>query len=284
MAVRDLTVGVKAYERLGFRVPQVMEHIELGTSNTAMQFHGTYLELLGDVEHGRVPETIRTMRRRLEIGDGLFQTCFTSANLEADRSVVEARGTRLSPIVSARRRVRLPSGGWGETDSRSMYDWNQARPLMSTFLSDHRRPDMIWIREYQLHPNTVERVTGLTYIAASPQADEVSFANMLGYGPTTSSGDRVIFQTPRGEVLEILSPARCQDKYGHTAPAWIPSAGGYAVGLTFAVSDLDRCRWALRDGGVPFFEERGTSLSAPQGHACGVVLEFRQDRGPRSDT
>jgi hypothetical protein len=60
------------------------------------------------------------------------------------------------------------------------------------------------------------------------------------------------------------------------APHWIPSLGGYGVGLSFVVSDLDRCRWALRDGGVPFGEEPGACIRVAQAHACGVVLEFRQ--------
>lgn len=276
VAVGDVTVAAASYTRLGFRVLPLMEHIELGTTNTVTQLRHTYVELLGDFDRGRVARTIKNVRPRLEAGDGLYHSCFTSANLEADRTIVEATGIELTPIVNARRRVRLPGGGWGETDSRSMYYWNDARPLMSTFLSDHRIPEMIWIPEYQLHPNTAETVETLTYVAADPQADADSFAKMLGFPPDTSSADRVAFQTPRGEVLDILSPIRCSEKYGRMAPHWIPSLGGYGVGLSFVVSDLDRCRWALRDGGVPFGEESGACIRVAQAHACGVVLEFRQ--------
>jgi glyoxalase-like protein len=265
-----------SYQRMGFRFPPLMEHTELGTTMTAVQFHDTYLELNGDYDRCRVAETVEHVRPRLEAGDGFFMSSFTSANLEADRPIIEATGIELAPIVSARRRVRLPGGGWGETDSRSMYAWNGARPLMSSFLSDHRVPEMIWIREYQIHPNTAEKVETLTYMAALPQADEDSFAKMLGYGANISNVDQVAFQTPRGEVLEILSPTRCREKYGRLAPQWIPSLGGYGVGLALAVSDLDRCRWALRDGGVPFREGPGDCIGVAQAHACGVVLEFRQ--------
>jgi hypothetical protein len=40
------------------------------------------------------------------------------------------------------------------------------------------------------------------------------------------------------------------------------------------VSDLDSCRWALKDGGVPFREGLGDCTAVAQAHACGVVLEF----------
>jgi hypothetical protein len=271
----DLNAAAVCYQRLGFRVLPLMEHAEIGTSNTVIQFQDTYLELLGDFDQCKVAMLAEKVRPRLEAGDGMFMTSFTSANLEVDRPIIEATGVTLTAIVSARRRVRLPRSGWGETDSRSMYAWNEARLLMSAFLSDHRKPEMIWIPEYQMHPNTVERVTTLTYVAAAPQLDVDYYAKLLGSQPKISADDQVIFETPRGEVFEILAPARCRKKYGRSAPEWIPSLGGYGVGYAFLVSDLDRCRWALRDGGVPF-EEQDAMIRVGQPYTCGAVLEFRQ--------
>jgi hypothetical protein len=274
VVTRDLNAAAVSYQRLGFRVLPLMEHAEIGTSNTVVQFQDTYLELLGDFDRCKVPMLVGKVRPRLEAGDGIFMSSFTSANLEADRPIVEATGVKLTTIVSARRRVRLPRGGWGETDSRSMYAWNEARLLMSGFLSDHRKPEMIWIPEYQIHPNTVERVTTLTYMAAAPQLDADYYAKLLGSQPKISTVDQVTFETPRGELFEILAPTRCREKYGRSAPEWIPFLGGYGVGLAFLVSDFDRCRWALRDGGVPF-DEQGATIRVAQAHTCGAVLEFR---------
>ena len=274
---RDLQSAAATYRRLGFQVLPLMEHAEIGTSNTVMQFHDTYLELIGDLDHCRNRALADRTAERVEYGDGLYMASLTSSSLEADRPVLEQHGIRLDPIISARRRLRLPRTGWAETDSRSMYAWNRARTLMSLFLSDHRRPDLIWIPEYQIHPNAVEQLIQVTYVASDPRQDVAYFSSMTGSTPTVVSAERVEFATPRGEVLEILSPARCTQRYERLAPAWIPALGGYGIGITFQVSDLRRCRCALREGGMPFEEVVG-AVRVGGAQACGVLLEFRQER------
>lgn len=271
---RDLRCGAAAYERMGFRVQPLMEHLVIGTSNTIVQFRDTYLELIGDFEGCRNESLLDRAAERREHGDGYYMTSCTSSQLETDRALLQDLGLEPDPIVSARRRVRLPYSGWDETDSRSMYVWNRTRTLMSFFISDHRKPEVTWIPEYQIHPNTTERVTRLTYVAADPQQDVAYLAAMLGFEPRTSTSQFVEFQTPRGEILELLSPALCARRFGRLAPEWIPALGGYGVAIALRVGDLDRCRWALRDGGVPCeLESDGIRVGAH--HACGVILEFR---------
>jgi hypothetical protein len=44
---------------------------------------------------------------------------------------------------------------------------------------------MIWIPEYQIHPNTVFQVSTLTYIAATPQSEASYYEEIRGYKPKT---------------------------------------------------------------------------------------------------
>lgn len=275
MHASDLTTAAEAYRRLGFRVMPVMEHVEIGTSNVIIQFLDTYLEIIGEFEHCRMQSLREKMQPWAALGDVFWMTSLTSAGLEADRALVATKGLDADPIVSARRRVHLPDGGWTETDSRSSYVWNERENMMSLFMSDHRRPEAIWIAGYQSHPNSVTGLRGVRYVAADPCADLDYFRAMFGFDPVEASDQLVRFTTPRGETLEIISQTACADLLPE-APPLQSGITGRGAGFTFAVESLERCRWALRDGGIPHtMRDRG--LFVPATHACGMAIEFREE-------
>ena len=180
--VRSLEMASNVFRRLGFTVMPVMEHVELGSSNTVVQFHDSYLELIGDLDRVRLP-SLTALLKRMDGGEGLLFNSLTSASLEDDRDGMVAAGLRPDPIISARRRVRLPQGGWDDTDSRSMYLWNGERKFMSLFISDHRKPQAIWIPDYQVHANGVRRVTGLLYVHVDPRLDADYLSAIFGFQP-----------------------------------------------------------------------------------------------------
>jgi hypothetical protein len=252
-----------------------MEHVEIGTSNVIVQFLDTYLEIIGEFEHCRIPSLREKMKPWAALGDVFWMTSLTSTALEADRALVAVSGLEADAIVSARRRVRLPDGGWTETDSRSSYVWNTRENLMSLFMSDHRRREAIWIAAYQSHPNSVKRLCGIRYVAVDPRADLAYFRAMFGFDPVEASEQCVRFTTPRGETLEILSEKACADLLPE-APPLQPGITGRGAGFTFSVESFDRCLWALRDGGVPH-TMRDRSLFVPASHSCGMAIEFREE-------
>jgi hypothetical protein len=271
----NLGLASECYRRLGFRVLPMMEHIDLGTSNAIVSFKDTYLELLGDLDYCRHQALSEQVAERMHLGDGLYMTSLTSDDLDVDRLAMPKGDIEFDPVVNARRRLRLPDGGWHETESRSMYAWNRARPLMSFFLSDHRKPELIWITDYQCHPNTTERVIRLTYMAANPTQDLTYLTALLGFDPEVCDRNGVTYRTPRNELLEILSPAVCSERYGQCLPRWAEASGAYGIAFTCEVGSLNHCRWTLRDNGVPFVEADGV-LRVDAAFACGMVVEFRE--------
>ncbi len=271
---QDLGIASNAWRRLGFTVMPIMEHISIGTANAIVQFQGTYLELLGDAEHCQVASLQQNLRRNFPTYDGYYMTSFTSSRLEDDRPVLEQQGIELQPIVGASRRVRLPAGGWVNTASRSMYAFHHERPRMSLFLSDHPKPEAIWIHDYQAHANSALDVLELHYVARDPALDEAFISRMMAGAPTQSSGDGLKFRTPRGQTLAVHSEQAARTRWPEfTALQGNETAHG--VALTIQVQSMAQCRRALRDGGVPHRVTEST-LVVPPSHASGVIIEFKE--------
>jgi hypothetical protein len=269
----DIDIAGEMYRRLGFRVMPAMEHVEIGTSNTIVQLNDTYIELIGDWDHCRSDQIIETMRHWRSVDEYIYwQTAFTSKRLEDDQQAMRDRGMPAAEILNAYRRVRKIGGGWDQTASRSMYCMNAAAITGSVFISDHARPETIWMPGYTCHPNSVVRVLGMSYVARRPGDHVDYYSSMLGGEPAEMSADRVAFHTPRGEFFEILS----QDE----AKAALPHAQDLQDGLairgaayTFQVESLERCALALRDGGVPYRAE-GDTLCTPAAFGAGMAMTF----------
>ena len=268
----DIEVASEMYRRLGFRVMPTMEHGHIGTSNSIVQFHDTYLELIGDFNHARAPGMKESSLPWIEQGDVFWMTSFTSSCLENEQVGLAEKGIEMAPILSAARRVRLPYGGWDETDSRSSYLWNPDEHLASLFLSDHRKPDAIWMPAYQCHPNSCIRVGGIRYLMTDPLRHAEFFSKVVGGAIASQTADYVRFETPRGEFLELVTPAKLKAQYPEAAQL-TPGTHTRGAVFTIIVESLERCRWALRDGGVP---HRMTINSIVTGatHGAGMAYEF----------
>jgi hypothetical protein len=273
IAVRDLPTAARQYGRLGFQVSGVMRHIEIGTCNCIIQLQGTYLELVGDLPQG-IPALRDRMMPRLRCGDGLAIVSLDSTDLEADSLALEREGLRPTPILSARRAVELPDGTSAETDSRCIYAWRPERLYSSLFLTRHHKPEVIWVREYQRHPNRADRVAGITYVCDDPARDVDYVSRMLGHGPQRSGAGSVRFVTPRGETLDYLAPVRLSERFAEEAPPMCPSQPVHGVALELVVADLEACARVFEENAVPC-ARAGSGLRVSADHCAGVVLEFR---------
>ncbi len=268
ITVRDLGKSGAAWTAMGFRVLPKMRHVTAGCANRVMQFRRTYLELLGDIE------LMLEMYRghylgRFAFGEGLANICFSADEGEADRAVVEAQGVRCGPVTSARRAVVMPDGSSQDTDSDFFYPWRDGRPYMSPFLAVHRKPEIIFVPEYAVHPNTAQDVVGIICQSIDPGADAAFFAMMSGADLLEIDGGMRV-ALAQGDVVDILTPAALRARFGAVLPANTADAPGIGVGLTIRVGSLAACRAALR---VEASIIEG-ALVVPAATASGAFLRF----------
>jgi hypothetical protein len=273
ICVGDIETAAEAWRRLGFRVMPVMQHVNIGTSNVIVQFEDTYLELIGDFDYCHLAPLIDRMQPWLALDEDVYwQTSITSRRLEDELEPLRAKGLTPQPINSAARRVRLTEGGWDETDSRSFYTFNEHDIHASLFMSDHRKPEAIWMPGWQCHPNTTRRVLGISYLAEDVARVANYMSLMFGAEPDEKAPDRIAFRTPRGEFLEICDQAAGRVPGSQPLQAGVGARG---AAFTIGVDSVERCRWALRDGGVPH-RQLDQGLVVPASHGCGMALHFRE--------
>ncbi|MEM7730065.1 MAG: hypothetical protein AAF311_12450, partial [Pseudomonadota bacterium] len=167
---------------------------------------------------------------------------------------------------------RKIGGGWDETQSRSRYTLNEDHVTGSIFMSDHPKPEAIWMPGYPVHPNTTRRVAGMTYLDRSPQSDVQYYVDMFGSEPVHVSDERVMFTTPRGEFFELIKAETAAGLFPGVAPL-NESHDIRGCGYTMEVESLERCELVLRDGGVPCRKD-GHTLFTEAPFGCGMAMAF----------
>ena len=272
LQVHDVDAAGASFERLGFQVRPRMTHIEFGTSNRVVQFGNTYLELLGGLTSAP-SGIVREYLPRFECGEGLSHVSLRSYDLPADHRQAAAGGLDPGPMTSARRKVVMPDGAEDETDSLFFYMWRRERLYLSLFLSVHRKPETIWIPEYQEHPNTAADTIGVTFVSDDPRRERDYFSKLYRAAPTFESPEQLRLTGARGDVAEVHSRVGIRERYPSLDLDISDKQPGYPVGLTFSVRSLERCRAELDANGVAVAEHDGALLVAPE-DAHGAVIEF----------
>ena len=270
--VRDLDTSGATYERLGFQVMPRMRHIEIGSANRVVQFRNTYLELIGDLDRAR-SVVGDNLSARWACGEGLSMVSLDSDDIEEDHAWVEGLQLDPAPIISARRKVTMPDGSEDETDSVCFYIFRPDRKYLSLFLSQHRKPGVIWVNRYQQHPNTAFETSGVIWVSDDPARERDYFAALFGSAPEHEEAGLIRFRGARGDCAEIYSRERLGDRFPGLEIPVCDRLAGYPAGLQIAVGDLDRLRSILETNGVESVDGRGrVSVGPDQTH--GVAIEF----------
>jgi hypothetical protein len=265
--------GVRSmYSAMGFHVLPIMRHIEIGTSNTLIQFQNTYLEFVADIDRGPRFLSDRVLPR-LKVGPGLIMLSLTSDGLSQDCKALVGQGIATDPILNARRAVQMPDGSETETDSSSTYTWNPEGNLLSLFLSEHRRRSAIWIPEYQKHANQASDVVAITYaVDGDPHVHATYFSAMLGSPPQRSAPGELVFLTPRGERIELVNRAALARRFEDAQNVQI-SASGQGYALTLRVADFAEVQRILDLNHVAH-RAKQNQIVVPAASAAGIVLAF----------
>ena len=272
--VHDLKEAGESYERLGFRVLPRMVHEEIGCANRVAQFKNTYLELLGDLDLAP-REMMKEYLPRFECGEGLSHVSLRSFDLEADHQTASNLGLNPDTPRNARRKVVMPDASVEETNSHCFYMWRQDRLYLSLFLSIHYKPEIIWIPEYQQHPNTAIDTIEVTYVSDDPKKDQEYFSKLYRTGAAVDSAGLVEFRGNRGDIAAVCSREKIHERYAPLGIDVCDCQPGYPVGLSFSVGSLEQCRSVLEKGGVRYERAEGRLLVSPD-EAHGVVIEFVQ--------
>ena len=270
----DLQQARQVYEMLGFNVGPVRRHVELGSSNCIVYLDQTYLEL---IDFGESADWLSAPYQDfIACGSGIPHVSIRSFDLVKDRARMLANGHNPDDILSARRKVVLPGGHEDETASSCFYVWRKDNLYLSLFLTEHEKPETIFVPEYVDHPNSAVEVSRLVYMSNRPGDDADYFCSLFGKGLQTNSESGFSIVGRRGEVTEVLTPGAARERYGSALirPESSP-LDGFAAAIHFQVSSLNRCKRLLRENGTAVAEKQ-RSIMVPASVGSGVVMVFEQ--------
>ena len=270
--VEDLPAARDAYLRLGFNVRPIAQHIELGSSNCVIIFPNTYIELIhiGDAP----PWLADAYLPRLAAGPGLCHVSLTADKLADEAARLKGLGHVPDEEGNARRKVILPDGSEGETDSSFLYNWKDARRYLSLFYSEHRIPDMIFIEGHTHHPNGAIDTARIVGVSEDPGTDLGYYQQSYGHDAESAGADGFVMRGGRGEAIEVLTPDAARARYSPLLDDLdLGGLGGFPVALHFGVPDLAATRALLTAAGVAM-QEIGGAVAVPRSAAQGNIIVF----------
>jgi hypothetical protein len=272
LMVHDQEAAREAYLRLGFNVRPTARHIELGSSNAVVIFPKTYLELI------HLSDAMESLRAqyvaRFDAGPGLAHVSLTADSLAAEHERLTSLGFQPGQPLNARRKVILPDGSEGETDSSSMYNWKPERRFLSLFYSEHRKPETIFIEGHTHHPNGALDTAAIVAVSEAPAEDLPYYEASWGQAAETSGPDGFLMRGARGDRMEVLTPDAARARYGALLDGLdLAGLGGLPVALHLTCRDRAETAAFLAAAGVGTVD-LGTGIAVAPAEAEGVILVF----------
>jgi hypothetical protein len=263
--IANLSAGAAAYQRLGFTLTPRGRHPSLGTANHTIMFEDDYLELITVLARSKLNERWAAI---LDRGDGLGAMALAARDARAVRATLRSRGIAVPEVVDFERPVIIEGKSLGARFSVAHLP-PDASPALPAFFCQHHTRHLVWLPDFQRHPNGSHGVAGLVVAHRDPAALSAAYQRLLGSDAVTTHPASLELKLGRTLIVE---PEFVASRLGRAVG--LRPDGGDPVGLTVATRDLAGARRILAANAVPFapFGRRSILVSPPFTH--GVYLEF----------
>lgn len=273
--VPDQEAARESFLKLGFNVRPTAEHIELGSSNAVVIFPNSYLELLYCENSKALLKDL--YYSRFDAGPGLAHVSLTANSLAEERARITAMGYTAGLEGNARRKVILPGGAEGETDSSFLYNWHEDERFLSLFYSEHRIPDMIFIEGHTHHPNGAQDLAGITCVSRDPDALLGYYRDSWGGEPEWRDARGFGMRGFRGDFMDILTVDATRERFAGVDlgdAIDVGPVGGFPVALHYSVTDLVATGAYLSQAGVTA-HSIAQGLVVPPSEAENLMVVFQ---------
>lgn len=280
VTVRDLGATREQFKRLGFDPNPVGFH-PWGTTLSLLMFRDNFIELISVSDPSKFGTNSvggfcygRNVGKFLERVEGLGLVALHSTNAKDDHQLLVERGLASQGQIDFRREMKKPNGQSDVALVSLGLFLNEAQRDVSHFICHQHRPELIWVKEWQDHPNGVNAVTGVTYVAERPNELLGRFVCFYGEARVKSSPEELVADSGCG-VFRVVTPELASHLYGQIAlPDWKGDHQPHGIALTVATPRFDALEALWKANGVKYAStDRDTYLVSPD--QCGnVVMEF----------
>lgn len=268
--VRDLDAAAAQYRRLGFSPSPRYTHPWGGFSNHNLIFQNDYVELLLPVE-----PTDRNLARFRELdraGEGLKDISLAVPNSAAAAHAYAAAGLPSLPPADIGRPVNRPDGTHEAKFCVVYLPVDRLLPGLNIHMIQHVTPELVWLPEFQTHPNGARALRRLVVAAPDPETFVAPYAAMFDAVPRKNPGGGVTI--PAAQMsFEFVPPAQLATLFPGVRFAAPPP---FVAALEIGIEDKDRARAHLLKENVPHRVAPDGALEVPANQACGVVIRLQQ--------
>lgn len=242
LAGRDLDAMRAVYARLGFTLTAKAQH-PFGTGNTAIQLHGSYLELLAVTEPDRIVEPqpghfsfSAFNRDYLRRHEGFSMLVLGTQDAAGDISSWREAGLQTYAPFDFSRMASLPEGGEKRIGFSLAYTSTQDAPWLGHFACQHHAPEYFAQPQYMTHENTAHAICDV-WISGDDALGLVDHMRIfIGGDAVQEAPGRAVFHTPRGAI--VLADAEAFRTAFDVAPPH-PEDGPHLAGFTIGCATLE---------------------------------------------
>jgi hypothetical protein len=282
VTVRDLAPVREQYKRLGF-APNPIGFHPWGTTLSLLMFKDNFIELISVNDASKFGTNAvngfcygRNVGKFLARTEGLGLLALHSKDARADHQLLSSRGLASQGLIDFRREMKKPDGSPDVAIVSLGLFLNDAQRDVSNFICHQHRPELIWVPEWQQHPNGVNAVTAVTYVAERPSELVERYAAFYGSERVVRKGEG--FEADSGcGVIRAVSTAEAADIYGAvTLPDWRGDMGPHGIAITVSTPRFDALESLWRSNGVPCASSATGTLLIPPDQCGNVILEFER--------
>lgn len=266
--VGDLDAAAERYHKLGFALtPRGTHSAHMGTGNYCIMFRTDYMELLGILQP---TENNAAWRARLDQGEGLKSVALASEDAAAAQQHFQACGFAATAPLEFGRPVDTPQGS-REAKFRIVRVPDNAVPAFAVFVCQHSTRDLVWLPEYQRHPNTVTGIAAVVVVAPNPATTSAPYARIFGTEPKMDEWGDITVDAGKGRQIRFITPDRARVIYNG---AVAPQGDTYVAALELWVEATGRTAGVLAERGVLLERPADGRVRVRAKHAAGAVLDF----------
>jgi len=280
VTVRNHAEALELYRKMGF-APSPVSYHPWGSVTSLMMFPSNFIELIGVDDPSKFGTNSvngfcfgRQLGQFLDRGEeGVSLVALHSKDADADHARMVEAGLESQGRIDFRRKMTLPDGRDDEAVVSLALFIDSALPDASNFICHQHRPELIWVKGWQNHPNGADGILAVTYLA-DPAALETRWRAI--YGDAVKYNGAVLEADTQCGILRAMDAATAALEFpGITLPNRAEQRP-HAIALRLHTTSLTTLRSILEHNAVPHREVPGRVFVEPQA-AGNVILEFVQN-------
>lgn len=280
VTVRNHAEALELYRKMGF-APSPISYHPWGSVTSLMMFPSNFIELIGVDDASKFGTNSvngfcfgRQLGQFLDRGEeGVSLVALHSKDADADHARIVEAGLESQGRIDFRRKMTLPDGRDDEAVVSLALFIDPTLPDASNFICHQHRPELIWVKGWQNHPNGADGILAVTYLA-DPATLEARWRAI--YGDAVKYNGAVLEADTQCGVLRAMDAATAALEFPGISLPNRAEQRPHAIAIRLRTTSLTTLRSILEHNQVPHREVPGRVFVEPQA-AGNVILEFVQN-------